>query len=105
MQTMKFGLGWPQEVNDQTIRDLLNNRCYWSGEVLYDYAFHIANKHMFLGVLFSHPAHPYSKLERLYGLTLICLLIVFPVSALTIGLPLEAHERALVIWVMVTLPR
>lgn len=85
--------------------DLMNQRCFWSGEVIYDYAFHLANKHLYLGVLFSHPAHPFSKWERLVVCIIVSLFIVFPVAAFSVKIGTTGMMRTLVILVAVTLPR
>lgn len=43
----------------------LANSYYWSGSLCKDYWFFVCNWHPLLGLLMSHPAHPWSKLERL----------------------------------------
>lgn len=62
-------------------KSLLKDECFRSGEFIFDYTFHAANDHLFLGCLFSHPAHPFEKWERIIVLIVVCLLIVFPVAA------------------------
>jgi len=105
-RVMKFGIEFvPQQWGRMVRLDLLHNRCYYSGEVIYDYAFHMANKHLFLGVFSCHPAHPYSKWERLITCTLVCLFIVFPVSACSVKLGDDGLLHDAVICACVTLPR
>ncbi|CAE7933395.1 unnamed protein product [Symbiodinium necroappetens] len=63
---MTFGFDWTSRVYPSYIRqDLLYGRTFWTGEVIEDYVFHAANRHVYLGILFCHPAHPYSKWQRL----------------------------------------
>lgn len=106
VKVMKYGIDivpktWGREIQ----LDLMNMRCYWSGEVIYDYAFHIANKHMYLGVLFSHPAHPYSKWERLVVCIIVSLFIVFPISAFSVKFGQEGIAHLVAVVCFVTLPR
>jgi len=106
VRVMKFGIDiMPKKWDRETQMDLMNNRCYWSGEIIYDYAFHIANKHMYLGVLLAHPAHPYSKWERLVVLIIVSLFIVFPVSAFSLKVGTSGGLHLVVILFFVTLPR
>mmetsp|Transcript_4991 Transcript_4991/g.12154 ORF Transcript_4991/g.12154 Transcript_4991/m.12154 type:complete len:663 (+) Transcript_4991:52-2040(+) len=106
VENMKFGFEFvPKNWSRDVTLDLMNNRCYWSGEVIYDYAFHIANKHMYFGVLFCHPAHPYSKWERLVVCIIVSLFIIFPVSAFSVTFGSEGSLHTLVTLVLVTVPR
>mmetsp|Transcript_124955 Transcript_124955/g.388986 ORF Transcript_124955/g.388986 Transcript_124955/m.388986 type:complete len:476 (+) Transcript_124955:87-1514(+) len=93
-----------REFPEQVCSDLLRHRCYWSGEPAFDYAFHVANEHSFLSVLFAHPAHPYEKYERLLVLMLFASLIVFPQAAFSVAVHNKVL-RAIVILVLVTAPR
>ncbi|CAJ1424219.1 unnamed protein product [Effrenium voratum] len=66
LQFMSFGFDWTPRVYPAYVRqDLLNGRTFWTGEVIEDYVFHAANRHVYLGILFSHPAHPYHKWQRI----------------------------------------
>mmetsp|Transcript_160183 Transcript_160183/g.282539 ORF Transcript_160183/g.282539 Transcript_160183/m.282539 type:complete len:425 (+) Transcript_160183:56-1330(+) len=85
-------------------KNLLSGDCFWSGEFIFDYAFHAANEHIFLGCLFCHPAHPFEKWERLYVLATVCLLIVFPVAAFSVVLS-AGILRTVVQAILITAPR
>lgn len=79
----------PQTENytPKLLRNLLNGTAFWSGEFMFDYAFHTANHHLVMGCFFCHPAHPYTKMGRTFVLLVVILLIVFPVSAFSVTLP------------------
>lgn len=105
-ELLTFGFDFtPREYPRSFVKDLLHGRLYWSGEVLYDYAFHISNKHLYLGCLFAHPAHPYSKRERFIVGIIVCSLIVFPVSAYSETFGETGLVRTIVIMVGATIPR
>lgn len=120
LTTRKSGPGWHpdkvaetafgfnlqrKEYSNRVRLDLLNDRTYWSGEVIYDYAFHLANNHMFLGCLFAHPAHPFSKLERCCVCSIVIPLVVFPVAALSARFGESGMARSIIVLVAVTAPR
>mmetsp|Transcript_63455 Transcript_63455/g.147874 ORF Transcript_63455/g.147874 Transcript_63455/m.147874 type:complete len:591 (-) Transcript_63455:94-1866(-) len=106
VQEMIFGFEWHRKkYSNQLMLDLMNHRSYWSGIVIFDYAFHIANKHIFLGPLFCHPAHPFSKKERLAVMIINVLLIIFPVSAMTAKFGKDSMVRTILVAVLVTIPR
>lgn len=103
---MRFGFDFtPRHYSRDIEADLLHMRCYMSGEVLYDYAFHVANKHMFLGFILCHPVHPYSKLERIIVLLIICLFLVFPVTAFSVKFGQSGITRTVMIMIFATIPR
>jgi len=97
------GKTFPKEEELQL--GLMSGRCYWSGEVMYDYIFHLANKHLFLGCLFCHPLHPYSKWERVFVGIMICLFIIFPVSAFSLKCGPNGSARTVLLLLFVTIPR
>lgn len=105
LQIMSFGVEFNPRVYDSKVKEgLLHMRCYWSGEVLYDYAFSVCNKHMFLSCFFSHPANPSSKIESIIVAVLVSLLIVFPVAAFSLGHG-SGIWRTLLILFLVLYPR
>jgi len=105
LNEMYFGFELrPKEYNPAVKDGLLHMRCYWSGEVIYDYAFHLANKHMFLSCFLCHPANPCAKWERIVVCFLVSLLIVFPVAAWSLNHP-SGPMRFLLILFLVTYPR
>lgn len=84
---MRFGLDlrgrrFPFELK----RDLIEERCYWSGELLHDYVFSVANSNLMLGAIACHPAHPFTKTERLALLCFLIPLLVLVPAALGITL-------------------
>jgi len=106
LKDMSFGIRLePRQYGPQVVQDLLDNRCYYTGSVMYDYAFHIANKHLFVGMFFCHPAHPFSKWERLFVAVTVSALVVFPVAAFSVQFGQHGLLRTLIILVGVTLPR
>lgn len=58
-------------------RDLVGSY-YWSGNCCKDYFFFIANWHPLLGIFLSHPAHPWSKVERFATFFVSCSLSMLP---------------------------
>jgi len=106
LKDMSFGISISQRQYDpQVVYDLMDHRCYYTGSVMYDYAYHLANKHLFVGMLFCHPAHPFSKWERLFVAVIVSALVVFPVSAFSVQFGQTGLVRTLIILVGVTLPR
>lgn len=106
MNEMAFGFNLSRKKFSRQVRsDLMRDRHYWSGEVIYDYAFHVANNHMFLGILFAHPAHPYSKWERLVVCCTVTPMIIFPVAAVSARLGETGMVRNVLVLLAVTIPR
>jgi len=93
------------EEYKELLKDFLCNKAYWSGEILYDYSFHMANRHMFISCFACHPEHPYSKWERLTVLAIIIPLIVWPVAAMTTAIGNEGFMRTVLVLMVVTIPR
>lgn len=89
---------------EYVMSDLLDHRCYWSGEFMFDYIFHLANQHTFISCLFCHPAHPLEKHERVFLLTLVCLLLIFPVSAFSVVMG-AGILRTILQLILVVIPR
>lgn len=93
---------YPPDFQDSFLR----GRCYYSGEVVFDYVFHMANRHFFLGCFLAHPAHPFSKRERIAVALIIMPLVVFPIAAFSLGFAGETGwERTLFILFIVAVPR
>ncbi|CAK9094636.1 unnamed protein product [Durusdinium trenchii] len=66
LDLISFGFDWtPRAYPGYLRQDLLNNRSFWTGEIIEDYLFHAANRHVYLSCLLSHPAHPYKKWQRI----------------------------------------
>eukprot|EP00419_Tripos_fusus_P063484 CAMPEP_0172905296 /NCGR_PEP_ID=MMETSP1075-20121228/174360_1 /TAXON_ID=2916 /ORGANISM="Ceratium fusus, Strain PA161109" /LENGTH=556 /DNA_ID=CAMNT_0013762501 /DNA_START=16 /DNA_END=1683 /DNA_ORIENTATION=- len=106
LKDISFGISpASKRYNAETVKELMENRCYYTGSVMYDYAYHLANKHLFIGMLFCHPAHPFSKMERLFVAVIVSALVVFPVSAFSVQFGQTGLLRTLIILVGVTLPR
>mmetsp|Transcript_28426 Transcript_28426/g.88406 ORF Transcript_28426/g.88406 Transcript_28426/m.88406 type:complete len:278 (-) Transcript_28426:140-973(-) len=85
----------------------LANSYYWTGNICLDYVFFVANWHPILGLVFCHPNHPWSKLERL-EMFLISLAITLVPSA-AIGAYFDEDPRWLrskhaLIFAFVTVP-
>jgi len=92
----------------QLQRDLAGTY-HWSGSFWRDYAFFVANWHPLVGILCSHPWHPWSKKERIgifvfsvaltfYALVLRCHLVDWSSEAsvyLGVTLPVMAAEALL----------
>eukprot|EP00443_Scrippsiella_acuminata_P017345 CAMPEP_0115186476 /NCGR_PEP_ID=MMETSP0270-20121206/10000_1 /TAXON_ID=71861 /ORGANISM="Scrippsiella trochoidea, Strain CCMP3099" /LENGTH=238 /DNA_ID=CAMNT_0002599599 /DNA_START=124 /DNA_END=840 /DNA_ORIENTATION=- len=53
---------------------------YWSGSFMKDYFFFVANWHPFLGMLLSHPYHPWTKKERFLTFVVSCSITMLPVA-------------------------
>merc|ERR1719401_3177465 len=103
---MVFGIEFtPRNYDASFKRDLYSNRACWSGDVLYDFAFYLCNKHIFIGPLFSHPAHPFEKWERVLVLAIVVCLVIFPVAALSSHLGQFGLTRAVLVAVVATIPR
>lgn len=106
VKEMTFGFDWtPRTYSRQIELDLLNHRCYWSGEVIYDYAFHLANKHLFIGPLFCHPVHPLAKWERWIVVAITICLLIFPVAAFSAAFGQDSLTRSIIVLVFATAPR
>merc|ERR1719382_2324830 len=73
-----FGPSTDTSMHPNTLKlDLLNKRTHWTGEVVLDYVFHLANTSSLIGIFISHPAHPYNKMERACIFVVVGLLAVF----------------------------
>jgi hypothetical protein len=89
----------------QLQRDLLGSY-YWSGNCCLDYGYFICNWHPLLGIFLSHPAHPWSKVERLATFIFSCCLSMVPSALVINALQDTAAERGefFLVFVSVTLP-
>lgn len=66
LDLISFSFDWtPRAYPGYLRQDLLNSRSFWTGEVIEDYIFHAANRHVYLSCLLSHPSHPYQKWHRI----------------------------------------
>ncbi|CAE8629350.1 unnamed protein product [Polarella glacialis] len=94
LELMAFGFDLVPRVYPKYLQpDLLYPRSFWTGEIIQDYVFHIANKHVFLSCIFCHPVHPYYKWERVAVAVSISTAVLFTTTALTAWLPEEAALR------------
>jgi len=89
-------------------RDLLNSY-YWSGNFCTDFLFFVCNWHPLLGLFCSHPAHPWTKKERLATTILSIALSMLP-AALLVAVASETDRTDVklltggVVFLAVTLP-
>jgi hypothetical protein len=98
---MTFGIDIHPKVYPKYIyTDLFYGRTFWVGEPIQDYLFHVANKHVYLSCLFSHPAHPIMKWQRLIMSSTIVLCIFFSTAAFTSLLPAYPISRAIFVTVL-----
>lgn len=89
-------------TSGQIQRDLA--QCYyWSGNFVIDYIWFVLQWHPLIGMLCSHPKHPWSKGERFCQFTLESLWTVFPTIAITSAAPDEASRKEMLL-VFVTIP-
>merc|ERR1740130_206696 len=80
---------------------------YWSGDFCKDYGFFVCNWHPLLGMFLAHPAHPWSKGERLATFILSCCLTMLPSALLAHALadhPAMEKHTLYYTFVLVTLP-
>lgn len=83
-ELMSFGFNWTPRMYPSYVQDdLMYGRAFWSGEVIQDYVFHVANRHVFYSIIFCHPVHPYQRWQRLVVCLTICSVIVSSTAALT----------------------
>lgn len=84
-------------------RDLVYERCYWSGAIIHDYVFHVANTNIFFACFLSHPGHPYTKLRRFALLLILALLTLFLSAAVAASIDGDEEWRTQVSTVIVPL--
>lgn len=75
---------WRFEYPLELRMDLAQDRAYWSGEVLHDYVFHLSNTSLFIGPIMCHPAHPFTRMERLFFLFVIVAFLWFSYAAMKV---------------------
>lgn len=89
LDLITFSFDWtPRAYPGYLKQDLLNSRSFWTGEVIEDYIFHAANRHIYLSCLLSHPSHPYKKWHRIVVAavaTCVSWALIAAVSAYTIS--------------------
>eukprot|EP00927_Polykrikos_kofoidii_P071351 TRINITY_DN6761_c1_g2_i1.p1 TRINITY_DN6761_c1_g2~~TRINITY_DN6761_c1_g2_i1.p1 ORF type:complete len:282 (-),score=34.68 TRINITY_DN6761_c1_g2_i1:33-878(-) len=100
---------WDKPFSKELCADLRNARCYWTGSPSHDYMLHVANWHPLVSVFACHPAHPYSKIERLVVLMLTCALSLLPAAALTqtmtkSGSRIASMSAPIAVFFIITLP-
>jgi len=95
------------------LQKLLATTKYWSGNFCTDMLFFYCNWHPLLGMLFSHPCHPWAKKDRFVTFIVSCSLTALPAAvvahlACETGNATGHHEVEVVgmgiIFVFVTLP-
>eukprot|EP00408_Alexandrium_pacificum_P030314 CAMPEP_0171291158 /NCGR_PEP_ID=MMETSP0790-20130122/71510_1 /TAXON_ID=2925 /ORGANISM="Alexandrium catenella, Strain OF101" /LENGTH=240 /DNA_ID=CAMNT_0011760877 /DNA_START=76 /DNA_END=796 /DNA_ORIENTATION=+ len=87
--------------------DLARGRCYWTGNILRDYGFHVSNAHPLLGCFRCHEAHPYTRRERRAVLLATSALTLPPSAIFGVDLYNERELNTLFlveVLVLVTLP-
>eukprot|EP00403_Amphidinium_massartii_P039178 CAMPEP_0178436070 /NCGR_PEP_ID=MMETSP0689_2-20121128/34252_1 /TAXON_ID=160604 /ORGANISM="Amphidinium massartii, Strain CS-259" /LENGTH=625 /DNA_ID=CAMNT_0020058159 /DNA_START=15 /DNA_END=1892 /DNA_ORIENTATION=+ len=115
LRQMEYACGWcsvfceprrSEAANPDVVRDLLHKRAYWSGEVAHDWWFYVCNDHDFVGMLLCHPAHPYSKLERVMTFVIVSAITFLAATALTEWLSSSSWSRwaPIIVLLLVTLP-
>jgi len=84
LDLMGFGFNFSKTVYPSYLQaDLMYSRSFYTGEVLQDYIFHVANRHIYWSCLLCHPSHPYRKWERLIVAVTISAVVWFSTAALT----------------------
>lgn len=78
-------------VDPHQLSNDLANTVVWSGGCCTDYLFYVSNWHAFLGIFFSHPQHPWTKVARVAAHFVSCSLLLFTTS-LTCVTPEENGE-------------
>lgn len=73
-----------EDLKEASLLIKLQSDLYFSGEPIYDYAFWVANHHLFLGIILHHPLSPLDTGHRFIIMVLTCFLIVFPVALVTV---------------------
>mmetsp|Transcript_66678 Transcript_66678/g.124529 ORF Transcript_66678/g.124529 Transcript_66678/m.124529 type:complete len:615 (+) Transcript_66678:56-1900(+) len=112
---MEYACGWcsmfceprrEKRASADVVRDLLHKRAYWSGEIAHDWWFYVCNDHDFVGMLLCHPAHPYSKVERVLTFFIISAVTFIVSIAVTEALSNSMWSRLapVIILLFVTLP-
>lgn len=85
-----------------TLRSDLCNSYYWTGNCLIDYIFFCAQWHPLLGIIFCHPNHPWSKLERIVMFLIAAEITMIPSAC--IARSSDDDVEQIFIIVFVTLP-
>lgn len=84
LDLMGFGFNFSKTLYPSYLQaDLLFSRSFYTGEVIQDYIFHVANRHIYWSCLLCHPSHPYRKWERLVVAVTISAIVWFSTAALT----------------------
>mmetsp|Transcript_9317 Transcript_9317/g.16162 ORF Transcript_9317/g.16162 Transcript_9317/m.16162 type:complete len:261 (-) Transcript_9317:120-902(-) len=86
-----------------TLKAELANSYYWSGNFLVDLLFFICNWHPLIGIILSHPNHPWTKRQRL-SMMLLSLSITMVPSAYIGIYHILWEERLFYTILFVTLP-
>lgn len=84
LDLMAFGFDLKQRSYPSYLQaDLMYGRSFYTGEVIQDYIFHVANRHVYWSCLLCHPSHPYQKWERLIVALTISAVMWFSTALLT----------------------
>eukprot|EP00928_Gymnodinium_smaydae_P025330 TRINITY_DN20213_c0_g2_i1.p1 TRINITY_DN20213_c0_g2~~TRINITY_DN20213_c0_g2_i1.p1 ORF type:complete len:263 (-),score=44.88 TRINITY_DN20213_c0_g2_i1:312-1100(-) len=84
---MGFRCAWSKEEahgHHVQLYKALANEYYWSGNFVLDWLFFVLQWHPLLGIFFCHPAHPFSKRERIAVFVFECAATLLP-SALLVA--------------------
>jgi len=109
--TMRYGCAgaYPPEYESlDRLKSDLANSYYWTGSAISDYIFFVCQWHPWIGIIMSHPNHPWTKFERLM-MTIISLgITIIPAAVIANTLDSEdvvAQASAKVLTIcFVTLP-
>mmetsp|Transcript_111828 Transcript_111828/g.312631 ORF Transcript_111828/g.312631 Transcript_111828/m.312631 type:complete len:263 (-) Transcript_111828:186-974(-) len=86
----------------------LTKSLVWSGKCLTDMLFFICNWHPFLGMLLSHPRHPWSKWQRFMTFFVSCAMTLLPTAWLIRSLDERGvHDKVLTsgsVFIVITFP-
>lgn len=84
LDLMGFGFNFSKTVYPSYLQaDLVYSRSFYTGEVIQDYIFHVANRHIYWSCLLCHPSHPYQKWERLIVAVTVSAVMWFSTAAMT----------------------
>lgn len=87
----------------QRLRSELANSYYWTGNCFKDYLFFVCNWHPMLGMVLSHPNHPWTKWERFLMFLISLAISIIPSAVIASSLDEPAWISLMTI-VFVTVP-
>eukprot|EP00930_Biecheleria_cincta_P088967 TRINITY_DN78219_c0_g1_i1.p1 TRINITY_DN78219_c0_g1~~TRINITY_DN78219_c0_g1_i1.p1 ORF type:complete len:623 (+),score=87.64 TRINITY_DN78219_c0_g1_i1:104-1972(+) len=98
LDLMGFGFNFQKKLYPTYLQaDLMYSRSFYTGEVIQDYIFHVANRHVYWSCLLCHPSHPYQKWERLIVAVTISAVVWFSTAAFTAFLGTSLGRTAFVV--------